>query len=93
MPSYAENLEEAFGYPIAHPYDILDLIHTRRPTWNSRIKALFDQDKPPPGGICPCCGREAFYWELDHQNPWRPFVATMLASPKTNRKGKKLKEV
>lgn len=79
MPTYAENLEEAFGYPVHAPYDILDLLHMHRPHWNYSIKAMYNNDRPAAGSICPCCGRSSFDWELDHQNPWRPFVAAMLA--------------
>lgn len=79
MPTYAENLEEALGYPVQSPYDIVDLLHMPRPSWIHSVKVVYDGDKPAAGSACPCCGRAASDWELDHQNPWKPFVAAMLA--------------
>ena len=47
-------------------------------------------DKPASGDACENCGKAATSWELDHLNPWRPYVAALLSADHYKVVGKKL---
>jgi 5-methylcytosine-specific restriction endonuclease McrA len=46
--------------------------------------------KPASGAACPNCGTATTNWELDHLNPWRPYVAALLSEDQYKVVSKKL---
>jgi hypothetical protein len=92
----AEDLWESAtssGHSSSKEGEWVDLVTLKRSSlsfFSESELAKYGLTKPASGAACPNCGTATTNWELDHLNPWRPYVAALLSEDQYKVVSKKL---
>jgi len=81
------------GHSSTKEGELVDLVTLKRASlafFSDSWMAEHGVEKPDSGDACPNCGTATTAWELDHLNPWRPYVAALLGPTQYAKKGKQL---
>lgn len=66
----------------SHSTDVIDLVSVKRTSlgwYGAGIQQKLGVQAKPATAQCPICKQQKTEWELDHTNPWRPYIAVCLA--------------
>lgn len=84
----------AAGHSSSHEGTLVDLVTLKRASLSFFSESLLagkGVEKPDASDACEQCGKTTDKpWELDHLNPWRPYVAALLSEDQYKISGKKL---